>query len=379
VAAVVHLAEEARLSDLIEEFKGEPLGEERGLRMYRAEKYVYLIRDTKTYALCPAEMGDELADWISQPNFQTTEGILQLLKQTDRERLFTVLMEVDDVRRHQAELFPPEAGSAIARVLDAFSGDAETVCWSVHLGDTFHSDLQFRTRVADGQEILSPDRMVKSLSEKLAQTPHDLMAMILRMHPAREGAATIIGRYPAMVEAYREATVPTTDKRLVRLTTVLPARSAPNLALATLLTWDEARRTDFSGPSRPPTTVAAAGSKLPDTVAERLKLSIDAEFNRTPLQDALRYICDEVQINLDLDGDALKDAAYTQNMPQTFKLGKVPAAAAIHEIISKYDGNGNEEFRMVVSVNEQTKTLIVHTRKFADQKGLPVFAVGPAQ
>jgi hypothetical protein len=221
--------------------------------------------------------------------------------------------------------------------------------------------------------------MVKSLSEKLAQAPHDLMSMILRMHPARKGAATIIGRYPAMVEAYREATVPTTDKRLVRLTTVLPARSAPNLALATLLTWDEARRTDFSSPSRPPTTVAAAGSKLPDTVAERLKLSIDAEFNRTPLQDALRYICDEVQINLDLDGDALKDAAYTQNMPQTFNLGKVPAAAAIHEIISKYDGNGNEEFRMVVSVNEHTRTLIVHTRKFADQKGLPVFAVGPAQ
>jgi hypothetical protein len=379
VAAVVHLAEEARLSDLIEEFKGEPLSEASGLRMYRAEKHAYLIRDTKTIAICPAEMGDELADWISRPNHQTTEGILQLLKETDRERLFTVLMEVDDVRRHQAELFPPEAGAAIARVLDTFSDDAETVCWSVNLGDTFHSDLQFRTRVADGQEILTPDRLVKSLHEKLAQAPHDLMSMILRMRPSMKGAATIIGRYPAMVEAYRQATVPTTDKRQVRLTTVLPARSAPNLALATLLTWDEARRTDFSGPSRPPVTVAAANTNLPESVAERLKLTIDAEFNRTPLQEAFRYICDEIQINLDLDGEALMDAGYTQNIQQTFNLGRVPASAAIHEIISKFTGDGKEELRMVVSVNEQTRTLIVHTRKFADQKGLPVFAVGPAQ
>ena len=379
VAAVVHLVEEARLSDLIEEFKGEPIGEESGLRMYRAEKHAYLIRDTKTFAICPAEFGDELANWIARPNHQTTEGILQLLKQTDRERLLTVLMEVDDVRRHQAELFPPEAAAAIARVLDAFSDDAETACWSVNVGDTFHSDLQFRTRLAEGQEILTPERLVKSLNEKLGQAPHDLMSMILKMHPPRKGAATIIGRYPAMVEAYRQATVPTTDKRLVRLTTVLPARSAPNLALATLLTWDEARRTDFSIPSRPAATVAAADANLPDTVAERLKLTIDAEFSRTPLQEALRYICGEIQINLDLDGEALMSAAYTQNMPQTFNLGKVPASAAIHEIIKNYDGNGNEENRMVVSVDEQTKSLIVHTRKFADQKGLTVFSVGPAQ
>jgi hypothetical protein len=264
-------------------------------------------------------------------------------------------------------------------VLDAFSDDAETVCWSVNVGDTFHSDLQFRTRVADGQEILTPERLVTSLNEKLGQAPHDLMAMILKMHPPRKGAASIIGRYPAMVEAYRQATVPTTDKRLVRLTTVLPARSAPNLTLATLLTWDEARRTDFSGASRPVPTVAAAGGNLPDTVAERLKLAIDAEFSRTPLQEALRYICGEIQVNLELDGEALMSDGYTQNMPQTFNLGKVPASAAIHEIIKKYDGEANEENRMVVSVNEQTKTLTVHTRKFADQKGMAVFSVGPAE
>jgi hypothetical protein len=249
-AAVVRLVEDAKLSDLIEEFRGEPLVEEGGIRLYRAQDYAYLIRDTRNFAICPAEMGAELAEWIGQANYHTTDGILDLLRHTDRERLFTVVMEVDDVRRHQAALFPPEAGAAIARVLDAVSDDADTLAWSVHLGDTFHSELQLRTRVADTREIVTPGRLAKSLNGTLAQAPHDVMAMIRMMHPQRKGTATVLERYPAMLEAYRQATVPTTGARRVALTTVLPARSAPNLTLGTLLAWDEARRTDFSTPTR---------------------------------------------------------------------------------------------------------------------------------
>ena len=377
VACVVRLKEEAKLSDLIEEFRGVPLREEGGLRLYRAEKHAYLIQDTKTIAICPAIMGAELAEWVSLPNHNTTDGMLQLLNYTDRERLFTVLFEVDDVRRHEEWLFPETTLTAFRHVLDAVSDDAESVCWSVHLGDQLHSELHFRTRIAGAQEIMSPRRLAQSLSARLEAAPLDLMSMARQMQPQRAGQRTIIARFPAMVEAFRQSTVPTTGSRYVKFTTVLPAKAAPNLALATLLTWDEARRTDFSTAAPPPVTVAANTSQLPATVAERLSLIVDAEFNRRPLQEAFQYLCDEISVTMDINGDALKDAGYTQNMPQTFNLGKVPARDAIQTILNPYDGDVNELNRMCVVIDESTKTLILTTKKFADQAGQQPALIAP--
>ena len=377
ISAVVRLQEEARLSDLVEEFRGEPLREEGGLRLYRAAEHAYLIRDAKTIAICPASMGEELAEWVSLPNYQTTDGVLQLLNYTDRRRLFTVVMEVDDVRRHEEWLFPEGSRTAFQRVLDIVSDDVETACWTVHLGDRLHSDLIFRTRIANTREIMSPRRLAEVLGTRFEAVPQDLMEMARMMHPPRKGARTIIGRFPAMVEVYRQATVPTTGARFVRLTTLLPAKAAPNLALGTLLTWDEAGRSDFSGDSSPPPMIADTEPDLPETVAERLELEIDAEFSRTPLQDAFLYIAEETGVQLDIDGDALKDAGYTQNMPQTYKLGMVPASEAIHAIIDPISSNDKEELRMAVCIDEESKSIIVTTKKFAVQRGLTIHLIGP--
>jgi hypothetical protein len=202
------------------------------------------------------------------------------------------------------------------------------------------------------------------------------MSMARQMQPQRKGQLTVIGRFPAMVEAFRQSTVPTTGARYVKFTTVLPAKAAPNLALATLLTWDEARRTDFSA-SAAPAVIAANDPALPETVAERLQLPVDAEFNRRPLQEAFQYICDEMSVKMDIDGDALKDAGYTQNMPQTFNLGKVTAEQAIQKILDPNNGDGKDELRMCVVIDESNKTLILLTKKFADQRGLTPALIAP--
>lgn len=379
IASVVHLKEEAKLSDLVEEFRGEPVREEGGLRIYRGEEHAFLIRDAKTIAICPSIMAGELAEWVSVPNHNTTDGMLQLLNYSDRERLLTVMFEVDDVRRHEEALFPEPTLAAFRTVLNAFSEQAETVSWSVHLGENLHSELQFRTRIAGAREIMSPKSLAESLAARLESAPHDLMSMARQMHPGRQGQRTIIGRFPAMVEAFRQSTVPTVGSRHVKFTTVLPAKAAPNLALGTIITWDEAGRTDFSASAPPPTTVAAGDPALPETVAERLQLIVDAEFNGRPLQEALQYICDEISVTMDIDGDALKDAGYTQNMPQTFNLGKVPAVEAVQAIINPNDGDGNDANRMCVVIDESTKTLKLMTKKFADQRGMEPDLIAPPQ
>lgn len=379
LATVVRLKEDAALSDLVEEFRGEPLAEESGLRLTRSGEYGYLIQDTKTIAICPAYMAAELQEWITTPNYDTTDGILELLHHTDREHLCTVLFEIDDVRRHTSWLFAGETQTAFQLVLDAVSDDAETMSWTMHLGENFYSDIYLRTRVAGSREVITPARLATGMSARLEATPHDMMAAVRMMNPTARGSRTIIGRYPAMLEAFQMATVTTTGPRYVRLTTVLPAKAAPNLALATMLTWDESRRTDFTRTEVQPPVMAAAEPALPETVAERLALEIDAEFSRTPLYAAFDYIAGEIGVTVEIDGAALMDGGYTQNIAQTFTLGRVPATAAIYEIIKDNDGDAEPEKRMVIAIDEEKKQIIVLTEKFARQRGLEVFEVGPVE
>lgn len=368
VAVVIRLKEPAKLSDLVEEFRGEPVRPDGSLRLFKGETQAYFIRDERTVAICPAALAEDLADWVDTPNQNTTDGILQLLSETDRERLFSVLFEVDDVRRHANWLVASEARPALEGVLELFGEESETVCWSLHLGDDLYSELHVRTRVAGSQDILGPRALAELLSRRMTAVPQQLLAKVRTLNPQHSGARQLIGRLPAMSEAVRRGTVATTAERRVQFTTLLPAKAAPNLALATLLAWDEWRRMPTTGSATP--SVAGEPAASPQTVAERLKLPVDAEFRRTPLRDAFAYICSEIGVKLNLDGDALKDAGYTQNMPQTFNLGIVAAEVALSQIVSQYDGDGKDELQMVVVVDEAGGQLHVTTRKFADLKGL---------
>ncbi|MFO1095976.1 MAG: zinc-ribbon domain-containing protein [Planctomycetaceae bacterium] len=376
VAAVVRLKEPAKLSDLVDEFHGTPVRPASSLRLVRGPTHACFIKDERTFAICPAHLAEDLADWVAAPNENTTDGILQLLAQTDRERLFTVIFEVEDLRRHANWLFADEARPAFLHVLDVLGDECETACWSASLAEDFYSELTVRTRTAGAEEIMGANRLAETLSARFTDVPERLVGRVRTVNPRHSGARQLIGRLPAMAEAARRATVVTTDERRVQFTTLLPAKAAPNLALATLLTWDEMRQTPAGSPA--PAVVADANSQpLPKTVAERLKLPVDAEFRRTPLRDALAYICDGIGVKLEIDGDALKDAGYTQNMPQTFNLGKVPADVALSRIVNAYDGGGKEELRMTVVADESLQTLLVMTRKFAAQKKLTPIELPP--
>lgn len=368
VAAVVRLTEPAKLSDLVEEFRGEPVRPDGSLRLFRGSTEAYCIKDERTIAICPAGLAEDLADWIDQPNQNTTDGFLQLLPLTDRDRQFTIVFEVEDVRRHADWLFSASALPAFRNVLELLGEESETACWSVHLNDDLHSELHVRTRVAGAKDILGPRGLAELLSTRITDVPQRLINLVKAMNPQHAGARELIGRLPAMVEAVRQSTLVTTGDRHVQFTSLLPAKAGPNLALAALLTWDEARKTPQTSKQAP---VASTGANArPKTVAERLKMPVEAEFRRMPLRDALAYICGEMEVELSIDGDALKDAGYTQNMPQEFNLGQVPAEVALGRIVGQYTGDGKDELRMVVVIEEANRKLHVTTKKFADLQKL---------
>ncbi|WP_437192799.1 hypothetical protein [Planctomicrobium sp. SH527] len=366
VCTVVRLKEPARLSDLIEEFPGKYLyeiSEKPNLRIKVDEKHAYLIHDDKTFAICPAEMASELEHWITTPNYEVSEGINEQLKQTDRERLLTIIGTVNDLDIHQNVLFVKEAQPLISALLEWVGPDVETIGWSLHPAPYLHSQVWLRTISAK-----SPMTLEKDFQAQLRKLPDQIWKNVCaRMNPAEVRFQQLIGRLPAMLEAYQRSTVSQRAGRLITLTTVLPMKATPNLVLAALFTVNEASRTNFGVAN-----VADAGMKkaeLPPTIAGRIELPVDAEFNRSPLEPVLQFLCDEIQVKLFVDGDALKDAGYTKNMPQTFTLGKVPMKQALMHILDTYQETGKQ---MVACFDEAKMQITITTRKFAERDGLKV-------
>ena len=363
LTAVVHLVQDARMSELLDKFGHDALDEFAQTKVYVKDDTATLILDTKTFAIAPREFGAELTDWIETPNYNTSDGLLELLPHTDRDRLVTVLFEPADVPRHLEALVSPPARPAIAAVADWFTtgAQAETVSWSLQTDEAFHSELLVR-----GPRTAALGALQERLSRHLEELPPTMAELVRRMRPQRSGFRKLIGRFPAMLEVSRMATVIGYVGRSVQLKTVLPPKAAPNLALGTVLTWDESTRTDLT--AEPP-AMAAVNTGIPKTVVERMQLPVDAEFNRVPLQEALDYIAGEIRVTSEIDGDALKDAGFTKNMAQTFNLGKVSAEDALAFLVKQYEEPGK---RLVLVVDEPRKTIILLTEKFAVQRGLTI-------
>jgi len=362
VSAVVHLAEEAKKSELLQAFQGERV-EDYGYPVYLSEGNAYLIKDTKTYAVCPEHLAEDIVLSMKYPS-PTATGIEELLRKTDRDRHLTIVFQPQDTREHHEVLFTESLHSVANLFLDWFGDDVETVAWSLHLGDKFHSEIKLRN-----QALTTPARLQRTVRKNLNKLPNDLLTAVSKMNPTELGKRKIIGRFPAMMKVFALATAAGIDERHIQLTTGLPERAAPNLALASLLAWDESTRTDFTKSVESPKT-KAKGPKLPDLIVDRLKLKIDIDFRRTPLQEAFDFIAEETKVRIEIDGDALKLSGYTKNMAQTFKKKQKPATESLAEILKKYPA-------MCLILDEKKKVLTVMTRPVAKDRGLKIYEIKP--
>jgi hypothetical protein len=368
IAAVVHLAHEERLADVIREFGGQPADAAAPPTVLLQGDRAVLIRDRWTLAFAPRELAAEMAEWCDLPNHNTSDGVLALLEQTDRQRLLTVVFDPSEVQRHRDDLFAASVRDVAGLVTSWFAEHAETVAWSIHTGDAFFSEILLRPR-----SVYSSSTTLEHLTAKLEEVPAQMVAGVRQLNPQRVGFRRLIGRFPAMLEVSRRATASGIGERTVRLTTALPTKAGPNLALAAVLTWDEWTGRHLGSAPDPEAAPTESGA-APRTVAERLRLPVDAEFTRTPLHEAIAYIAGEIDVPIDIDGDALKEAGYTKNMPQTFTLGQVSAAAALQRILQQYQEPGKE---MVIVVDEQQQRATILTRPASARRGLQPFSLRP--
>jgi uncharacterized Zn finger protein (UPF0148 family) len=360
VSVVVHLAADAKKSELIEKFGGERK-EDLSRVYYASEDKAYLLHDLRTYAIAPATMAEEMVRAAEYSN-PTDTGIEQLLPHTDRERMLSVVFIPSDLKLYEQVLFPETARPLLRNVVDWLANDDEVegVAWSIDFKHGFSSRLLLRNA-----HIVRLHQLEKAFEAKLGSTPHGILDAVRQMNPPEVGKRHVIGRVPAMSKVVALSTKLQRGERYLALVTDLPERAGANLALGTLLAWDESTRTDFNkGPANKKKDTG--GQKVPDLITDRFKTKIDVDFRREPLFSAFEYIAGEAKFNIIIEGDALKLSQYTKNMPQTFKMDGAPAGDALQEILKQYK-------EMAIVVDEQKKQVTVATLKFCEDKGLKPF------
>ncbi|QDV53561.1 zinc ribbon domain-containing protein [Gimesia fumaroli] len=364
-AAVVRTTEPVKRSELITQFDGQRL-DDYSFPVYAGDKHSYMIVDENTYVIGPPgeSRATEMAEALEYES-STSPGIESILKQTDRDRHLTVVFDPDEVRRQQDVLIPDKAHPFLNLLLNWVGDDVETVAWSMHLGqDDFYSEMTFRNTT-----MIRPPKLANNLKQRLDQLPHEMLEGVEKMNPGTVGSRKVIGRFPAMLKAFSMANQQQSGDRYAQLTSSLPERAAPNLALASLLTWDESTRTDFSAKAKPK---PSAGPKLPDKVVDRLKHKVDVDFRRMPLQEVFAYIADETKTNIILEGEALKLVGYTKNMPQTMNMGMVSGLDAIQAIF-----NVKDQDQMCLVIDEAKKTATITSKPYAKQNNLKQFEFPP--
>ncbi|MFQ5732140.1 MAG: hypothetical protein ACE5KM_09300 [Planctomycetaceae bacterium] len=371
--AVAVKLKESKYSSFPEKF-GKPL-QDLGRKLYIRDPAgndpgrVFMVTDERgrEFASAPLDKKQEMVDAIEQPGL-AAGGLDQLLKRTDDKRHLTIIFNLYDLGDYREHFFPESVHATLGHFLDRFDPqEIESVAWSFYFGGEPYPDF-FSEMILRNKTTTSPRQLQVDMEERLKDLPGDLAGLIRLMRPRTVADRKLVSRLPVMFEAFRGETVATFGKeneRYVKLTTALPRIAGPNLAAAGVLTWQLAQRTDFSKP--PPIDT---GNKLPERVADRLKLKVEAVFNGRPLSDAFNDIGEAISVRFEVNGDALMAAGHTKNIPQRFNLGMVPATRAIHEIIKENAG-------MVIVVVESEKKVIVTTEKVAKMKGQTIFDVTP--
>ena len=363
-AVIVRPTEPVKRSELITQFDGQRL-DGYNFPVYSGDKHSYMIVDENLYSIGPPgkDRAIEMAE-AREYDSSTSPGIESILKQTDRDRHLTVVFDPDEIRRQQDVLIPEKAHPFLNQLLDWIGEDVETVAWSIHLGqDDFYSEMTFRNST-----MIRPPKLASNLKERLDQLPHEMLTGVEKMNPGTVGSRKVIGRFPAMLKAFSMANQQQSGERYAQLTSSLPERAAPNLALASLLTWDESTRTDFSAKAKP----KPSGPKLPDKVVDRLKQKIEVDFRRMPLQEVFAYIAEETKTNIILEGEALKLVGYTKNMPQTMNMGMVSGLDTIQAIF-----NVKDQDQMCLVIDEAKKTATITSKPYAKQNNLKQFEFPP--
>lgn len=363
VAAVVRLKSPQTDQELMRRFHGRIYADPQ-VELYEASDFSYLKIDEQTFVVAPSSMTESLAMSFNDPALLSPE-VACLIRQSDRDRHLTLLFEVGIVDSHREDAFIEQMQTLADRFLFWFGKEVQTISWSIHLEPDFYMETLLHPAQAS-----TPAKLQQFARRKLSSLPGEILSRVQMMRPATVGSRAIIGRFPAMLKAVEIGTTTHLDPVGVRLITLLPQQAASNLVAGTMLTWNQSLLESVDDDSH---LTSATIETIPEKVVDRLDLKVLIDFRATPLREALSYIGECIKTEIEIDGDALKAAGFTQNMPQTYNSGSITARKAIDTIFQKYAG---ERDPLVLVIDEEGKRLLFSTVSKAQADGLTIFKTG---
>ena len=364
VAVVVRLKEAQTKSNFLKQFKGQRNGDSK-VEIYKSSEYSFMLIDDRTFAAAPVGLTQDLE--LSRNDAALASPDMEpLLQASDRERHASLIFDLKILDSHREDIFMAQMQKVVDKFVVWMGNEIETVSWSMHLEPNFYMETLLHN--SSDSSVMKVQRHAQLQFSKLAE---EMLSGVEKMKPATIGSRRMIGRFPAMLQALDVGTTAHVAPSFARLVTVLPKQASVNLAAGALLTWNQSLLTNFDEEK-----VVAGGdtTSIPDKLVDRLQMKVLIDFRRTPLQEAFGYIGESIKTEVTIDGDALKGAGFTQNMPQTFDLGTVTAQAALHEILLKY---AKERDPLVLIVDEKAKKLILSTKVKAEADGLTKFDTAP--
>lgn len=360
VAAVVRLKSPQTDQDFMQRFKGRIYADPK-VELYEAPDFSYMIIDHQTFAVAPSSMSESLAMSMKDPALLSSD-MEPLMRESDRDRHLSLLFDLKIVDSHREDAFTSQLQTLADKFLFWFGEDVQTVSWSIHLEpQLFMETLLHQTQAS------TPAKLQRFTQSKLSHLPEEILSGVRMMRPATVGSRDMIGRFPAMIKALEIGTTTHIDPSGVRLVTLLPRHASANLAAGALLTWNQSLLTNFEDDSH---LTKNDTTKIPDKIADRLKMKVLIDFRRTPLQEALSYIGDSINTEITIDGKAFEGAGFTQVMAQTYDLGNVTALKAIDTMFEEY---ADERDPMVLVVDEAANKITVSTVSKAKADGLTTF------
>ena len=368
-AAVFTFVEPPARSELTLKFPGVPSNDQPGLKIDSTKNLAYMtLNDPKDRTAPPRGMAVAPAEYAADLDPQsalTAPAVEGLLPATDRTAPLTALFQPLDLYIHR-ETFVPETLRPLSdAVYASFGGWTEAVAFGVGPAAGGDGDLAVTLAVRGTTDDVA-STLGRTASKELESMPEQLLNYVRTLVPATVGRQRLVGRLPAMLAAAIDGRVGGTKGRIYRAAVKLPPQAGPNLALASLLTWD-AGLSDLR--SEEPVVAAAPADTA--TLAEKLDRPIEIDFRRTPLQEAFLYIGEEAKFAVEINGDAIRDGGMTRNMPQEFALGRAPAKDGIARILQNHP-------KLAVVANVPAEgTLLVTTHKAAEAAGQTPLPLGP--
>ncbi len=328
VAIVVRLVDEHPQSQLLQQHIGGTMVPDLNGEIIESGDFAWMIIDSRTIAMATLELANDLADARKYPAVPTSQ-MESMLRVSNRNHHATLFVDLQVLDTHKDLVLVEQLHQLAETTILWFRPDVGALSWSMHL----EPHLTMETWLTPTAATTST-RLQRRMLSQLKKLPEQLHSFAATLTPRTPGQAKIIGRFPAMVQALELGTEIAVVEGMVVLRTVLPQKAAANLAAGAILTWNQTVVQDSSH-GQP---VADRGQQPRTSLADQLQREVLVDFRRAPLHEAIEYLGQALDVRLEIDGDALMLAGFTQNMPQTHDLGSVTVLQALNAIVSQYDG-----------------------------------------